>query len=166
MGKEYLVVFSLTLLSPASGETVFLIGLQQQPIAAWSMKARFVRMAAIHIKINIFTPISALILSESCAVRAIFAARLITVAIMAARDMMIPEIAARIAIGRVNQRVRITSGEASIRTKFRTVPAVKQTYMICDPSFKRLRMVLTSDGKAIEAPARSSLTSTSTGLNQ
>ena len=131
LGKEYFPgCFSLALACVDSREPLRLSGLQQHPMAAWRMKARSVRMAAIHMKTNILMPMSALMLSSSWAVSATLAATLMTVAMMAATVMIKPEMAAMRVTGMVNQRVRMTSGELIMRTKLMTVPAVKKAYMI------------------------------------
>lgn len=135
-------------------------------MAACRRKARSVKMAAIHMKTNILIPMFALMLSWSCAVRASLAATLMVVAIAAARVTRIAEIAERMERSRLHQRVRITSKLNGMRTKLTTIPAMKQPYMILEPILRRLRTVTASAGRAIWAPASSSLTRISTGLNQ
>jgi hypothetical protein len=60
----------------------------------------------------------------------------------------------------------MTSKLRGMRTKLTTMPAIKQPYMILEPILRRLRTVTASAGRAIWAPASSSLTRISTGLNQ
>lgn len=89
-----------------------------------------------------------------------------TVAMMAATPTRMDEITPRMERARENQRVHSARGVKKIKTKFRAVPAVKNAIMTWDPSLRSVRMVVTAEGRAILAPARSSLTRTSTGLNQ
>lgn len=89
-----------------------------------------------------------------------------TVAMMAATVRTTPERPPSSERNSENHRVRITRGVPSRRTKLMTVPAMKQAYMTLDPILSRFRMVSTSEGRAILAPASSSLTRIWTGLNQ
>merc|ERR1711934_921735 len=126
-------------------------------MAAWSKKATSVKMAAIHIKANIFTPMLARMLSWSWAVRATLAAMLMTVAMMAATETKMEAMAARRVRSRLNQRVRMTRRLAKMRTKLTLMPPMKKAYMILEPILRRLRTVTAWEGRAIWAPARSSL---------
>lgn len=141
-------------------------GRQQHPMAECSINASSVTSAAIHMNANILTPISALILSWSCAVRAILAATLMTVAMTAAMTRAMLESKPRSDRAREKRRRRIASGVRRRRRALRTAPPMKQPYMTWEPMRRSLRIVMTWEGRAILAPARSSLTRTSTGLNQ
>lgn len=88
------------------------------------------------------------------------------VAIMAATVTKTPERNPNMVRQRDHHRVRMTSGEASSSTKFMQIEVRKKTNMTRDPIFNNVKTVLTSDGKAIVAPASSCDTNTDTGLNQ
>lgn len=141
-------------------------GLQQQPMAACNKKARSDAIAPIHMKTNILTPMLTLILSWSCDVRATLAATLMAVAIAAATVSITAASPPITEMNKLNQRVRITRGDPSSKTKLRIVPAMKKTYMTLDPMRRRSRIVKTSEGRAIWAPASNWPTRISTGLNQ
>jgi hypothetical protein len=89
-----------------------------------------------------------------------------TVAMIAASEIRIAVQKARTVITRLHQRVRITRRLSGIRTKSMHMPAMKHPYMILEPILSKLRTVTASAGSAIWAPASSSLTRISTGLNQ
>lgn len=88
------------------------------------------------------------------------------VAMIAPTVMKTAEMNAKRVMKRDHQRVFMARGEQSRRMKFMQIPARKKTNMAREPTRRRVRTVLTSDGRAIVAPASSCDTRTATGLNQ
>ena len=72
----------------------------------------------------------------------------------------------QIANGRLHHLEYSTIGAKKILTRFMQIPVRKKPNMRCDTIFMRCKMLLISAGRAMVAPARSSLRRISTGLNQ
>jgi len=138
---------------------------QQQPIIAWMKKAIMDVTEAIHMKTNMRIPISARKFSSSWAVRAIRAPMLMAVPTMEATVMRTASIKAKIARGSDHQRERTATNPTKMRTKVRQTPARKKPNMTCWPMRRMVRIVLTSEGRAMEAPESSWSRRISIGLN-
>ena len=69
-------------------------------------------------------------------------------------------------IGPLHHREYNTIGARNIRTKLKRSPVMKNPNMMLEAMRRIFKMSFTSEGSAIEAPANSSLSKISTGLNQ
>lgn len=78
----------------------------------------------------------------------------IIVAMMVATVVRKAAIKEKILKGKEIQRQQVTMG-AKTQTKFRARPERKQPNMMCEATFTRERMLLTSTGRAMVAPDKS-----------
>lgn len=130
------------------------------------MKARAVNPVAIHENASIFVPTSALTFRSVCDVKAYLKIR--DIAVPRAEAMRTSSVAskAKKLTGRLHHRDFRTIGETKIMTKLRTRPDIKKPNIIFEAMRRMFKMSFTSEGRAIEAPAKSSFRRISTGLNQ
>jgi len=102
---------------------------------------------ATHMKANMVTPISALMLSSLTELMVFLKMTNMTVAMTEAAVMTRALKKARIATGKVSQRVNTDRGMRKMRTKERQVPVRKRPNIHCDASLIRSRMSLMSAGR-------------------
>lgn len=139
---------------------------QQQPIPACKMKAIKANPVPSHMKMNILIPTLAWMLSDDCAVAAYLKTKLMTDAITDPAKMTTKVRPEMMDMGREIQREKMAMGERMERQKARMVPARKKANMRCEHSLRMSRICVSSVGKAIVAPARSSFRMTDTISNQ
>lgn len=76
------------------------------------------------------------------------------------------EMKVQIAIGKLHQRENNTTGVIKMETQFMQTPVRKKPNMRLLANLIKFRILLMSAGRAMVAPAKSSLRRISTGLNQ
>ena len=122
---------------------------------------------AIHMKTNMCVPTSPWMLSSDCASTAYLKTKAMTVPMTEAARTRIIEINEIRESGRDHHRdLTGRMGETKMRMKLSTQPVRKKPNMICEVMRRISRIVMTAEGMATVAPARSSFIMISTGLNQ
>jgi len=139
---------------------------QQQRRHNWMMNARTEKPAAIHMKMNILTPILAFRFNSCTLSAAILRIMKMTVARMVATVVQRAARKVRGAIARLAQREKTATGVRKIMMKSAQAPVRKRPNIHCEAVFRMWRTVVTSTGTAIVAPDSSWLRRISTGLNQ
>ena len=139
---------------------------QQQHKPICTIHPRSVQADAIHMNVNIWIPIVGTILTVSSAPCTTFLKiRNMTVAITVATVVNRAVTKANIAIGNVAHRVKIENGLRNMETKQQQAPVMKRPniqWLTTRTSFNASMMV---DGRAIEAPERSSEMMIETGCD-
>jgi hypothetical protein len=124
------------------------------------------KLVPIHINTNISVPREAPIFSPACDVMTLRKITNMTVAMIVAVAVSSAAMKVKIAIGKLHHLENNTIGVMKMETKFMHTPVKKKPNIKWEAILIRFKILLIFAGSAIVAPARSSLSRISTGLNQ